>query len=221
MPTLHNTGINLSTDRRKRLSFRFFYRHLAFNEPGRTTDAFNFSPFFRVNDRLNFRWGLELNQQKNNVGYVNKVDKKSTQDEDIIFGRRDVSTVVNNFNAEYNFNSNMALTFRMRHYWSQVSYNSFHLLEEDGRLGSTDYNQMHDTNFNAFNIDMIYRWRFAPGSDIFIIWKNSILNFEERADLNYFGNVDGLFDNPQRNSLSMKLIYFLDYVNLKKNRPIG
>ena len=85
-------------------------------------------------------------------------------------------------------------------------------------MGSTNYGGFHDTNFNAFNIDMIYRWRFAPGSDIFIIWKNAILNFEERSDINYLKNLDGLFDNPQRNSLSIKVIYFLDYVNLQKRK---
>ena len=110
----------------------------------------------------------------------------------------------------------MALTFRMRHYWSKVAYESFHLLDEDGYLADTDYDELKNTNFNAFNIDAVFRWRFAPGSDIFIVWKNSILDFDEFTQPNYFNNIDGLFGLPQRNSLSMKLIYFLDYASLVK-----
>jgi hypothetical protein len=136
----------------------------------------------------------------------------------VVFGRRDVSTVVNTFSTDYNFNSNMALTFRMRHSWSKVRDSQYHSLLEDGGLGELDYSGLHDTNFNAFNIDMVYRWRFAPGSDLFVVWKNSLLNSTQRSDLDYFRNLDNLFDNPQRNSISMKLIYFPDYANIRGNK---
>lgn len=111
----------------------------------------------------------------------------------------------------------MALTFRMRHYWSKVEYNSYHMLLEDGGLADTNYAGNHNGNFDAFNIDMIYRWRFAPGSDIFIIWKNALLNFDEEAQLGYFDNLNGLFRAPNSNSLSLKVIYFLDYNNIVKS----
>jgi hypothetical protein len=58
---------------------------------------------------------------------------------------------------------------------------------------------------------MIYRWRFAPGSDLYVVWKNSILENQQRTDLDYWANLDGLFENPQRNIISLKMIYFLDY----------
>mgnify|MGYP005989853933 CR=1 FL=1 len=216
-PTSNSLGFFINSDQRKRLTMRIFGRFQTFGESGRKTRSVELGPAFRVNDHLNFQWGIDFTDRKNDIGFVNKVSNEFDS-EDIIFGRRDVSTIVNTFNAAYNFNSNMALTFRMRHYWSKVAYGEFNLLEENGRLGLTDYNQMHDTNFNAFNIDMIYRWRFAPGSDLFIIWKDAILNFQETSELSYFQNLDGLFENPQRNSISVKLIYFLDYVNLQKKR---
>ena len=81
-----------------------------------------------------------------------------------------IKTLENIFNTNYNFNPDMALTFRMRHYWSRVQYNEngFYSLNENGTLSHSDYANNHDNNFNAFTIDMDYRWRFAPGSDIFI-----------------------------------------------------
>lgn len=81
----------------------------------------------------------------------------------------------------------------------------------DGTLAQTNYNGNHNANFNAFNIDIIYKWRFAPGSDLYVVWKNSILENQQRTDLDYWSKLDGLFENPQRNIISVKMIYFLDY----------
>jgi hypothetical protein len=144
------------------------------------------------------------------VGFVNKVSKNAGE-KDIIFGIRDISTVENALFAAYNFTPTMSLTFRMRHYWSKVAYDKFAMLNLNGTLAPTDYMGNHNANFNAFNIDMIYRWRFAPGSDLYVVWKNSILENQQRTDLDYWANLDGLFENPQRNIISLKMIYFLDY----------
>lgn len=113
----------------------------------------------------------------------------------------------------------MSLSFRLRHYWSKAEYSGLHLLQPDGRLGETDYAEFHDDSFNAFTIDAVYRWRFAPGSDIFIVWKNNTENFSEVRDeiqYSYLSGVERLKDFPQRNSLSLRVIYFLDYLNLKR-----
>jgi hypothetical protein len=37
------------------------------------------------------------------------------------------------------------------------------------------------------------------------------LENQQRTDLDYWANLDGLFENPQRNIISLKMIYFLDY----------
>ena len=111
----------------------------------------------------------------------------------------------------------MSLTFRLRHYWAKAAYHSFHKLGEDGHLTATDYNEFNDNSFNAMNIDAVYRWRFAPGSDIFIIWKNSILGWDDVQNdviYDYRNSINGLSNTPQTNSLSIKIIYFLDYLAL-------
>ncbi len=217
-PTNRWVGWWFGTDSRKRYRFNgnMNYRH--FSEAGRTNLNFFFNHRFRVNDKLNFQLGTGLFEQKNDVGFVNNFENIENGGEVIIFGIRDRSTVEAIFSSAYNFNENMTLTFRMRHYWSKVKYDSFHLLEQNGTLGLTDYQDNHDGNFDAFNIDMIYRWRFAPGSDIFVIWKNSVLDFEDTAQINYINNLNGLFDAPNLNSLSIKVIYFLDYNNIAKHR---
>ncbi|MDX1939690.1 MAG: DUF5916 domain-containing protein [Saprospiraceae bacterium] len=216
-PTNNNYGFEINTDSRKRFRVSVETNFRNFSETGRYRWNWYVSPRYRVNDKLNFQFSIGANNFGNDVGFVNKVNNNDTGDQDIIFGRRDQLTLENIFTTAYNFSQNMALTFRMRHYWSRVEYDSYHMLLKDGGLADTNYTGNHNGNFDAFNIDMIYRWRFAPGSDIFIIWKNALLNFDEEAQLGYFDNLNGLFRAPNSNSLSLKVIYFLDYNNIVKS----
>ena len=85
------------------------------------------------------------------------------------------------------------MNFRLRHYWFKANYDSFHELQEDGSLVNSDFGGVPDFSFNAFNIDFNFNWRFAPGSDIFINWKNSISGYtdSETNDIASWNN-----DNP-------------------------
>lgn len=210
-PTNINGGFWMSTDQRKAFQIQGSANFQSHNEPGRGRIRFSIGPRYRVSDKFNFNMNISRSRFKNDVGYVN-----STEAGEVIFGRRNRTVVVNNLNVNYTFTNNMALTFRGRHYWQKVNYKSYHLLEENGRLGATAYNGDHNSRFNAFTIDMIYRWRFAPGSDIFIVWKNSIFGADNLIEMDYFENTRGLFENPQTNSLSVKVVYFLDYLNVVK-----
>lgn len=217
-PTSNNYGFFIGTDSRKKLRLSMNGNFRNFSETGRNRLNIYFSPRFRVNDKLNFQLNVGPSFWKNDVGYVNNTAIDTLGNTGIILGTRDRTTVEVNLTSAYNFNEKMAITFRMRHYWSKVAYERFNLLEADGTLAATDYNNNHNTDYDAFNIDMIYRWRFAPGSDVYIIWKNSIFEFEENAEGNYFRNLNGLSRAPQSNSLSLKIIYFLDYNNFVKRQ---
>lgn len=210
-PRSFNVGGWISTDYRKKFAIDFNGNVRPFEEDGRYRINFGIAPRYRVNNKLSFRWRVNNNNALKDVGYVDKVD------DDIIFGIRDQIVVENVFNTNYIFNNNMSLTFRLRHYWAKASYHSFHKLSEDGHLVETDYNEFNDNSFNAMNIDAVYRWRFAPGSDIFVIWKNSILGWDDAQDnviYDYRNSINGLTNTPQTNSLSIKIIYFLDYLAL-------
>lgn len=213
-PTNRNVGGFLSTDYRKQFALDVNWNYRKFDEAGRHRINFTVSPRYRASDRLSFYLETGSYNFKNDVGFVTKRDNG-----EIIFGRRDNITVENIFNTTYIFTNKMSLSFRLRHYWAKAEYSSLHQLQADGRLGETDYAEFHDDSFNAFTIDAVYRWRFAPGSDVFIVWKNNTENFSEVRDeiqYSYLSGVERLKDFPQRNSLSLRVIYFLDYLNLKK-----
>ncbi len=224
-PANNNYGFNINTDSRKKIQLSVNTNYRTWSGFDRHRWNWTLSPRYRVNDKLNFRLSVGAYNFVNDLGFADKqtVDilnpetGELTPTEQVIFGRRDNITVENILNASYTFSKNIALTFRMRHYWSKVEYNKYYLLLDDGGLGDTNYAGNRNGNYNAFNIDMIFRWRFAPGSDIFLIWKNNITDFNEAVVEDYFRNLDGLAGLPQRNSLSLKVIYFLDYASLVKS----
>ena len=67
-----------------------------------------------------------------------------------------------------------------------------------------------DVSYNAFTIDMVFKWNFAPGSWIVGVWKN-IIDVEGDPINNYFQNIDNMFGDDQINSFSLKVLYYLDY----------
>jgi hypothetical protein len=213
-PGNYNLGGFISTDYRKKLALDIESNFRRFNEEGRYRFNVQVSPRFRVNDRLSFVISAGSYNFKNDVGYVT-----SLPGGDIIFGIRDYITVENFFNATYIFNNRMSFSFRLRHYWSKAAYHHFRLLDENGGLVPTDFDYFSDNSYDFFSIDAVYRWRFAPGSDIFIVWKNNTeqyANDQQAVLYDYSDSVRKLTSLPQINSLSFKLIYYLDYLSLKK-----
>lgn len=215
IPSNWNVGFWTGSDGRKKYRIELNAQYNGFSQEGRRNFGYSIEQRYRFNNKLSSSWSLNQEFAKGNEGFVNNYG------DDIIFGRRSLNDITNVIRMNYIFSSTMNLTFRARHKWVKVNYDSYHLLGEDGYLHTTDYMDDHDQIFNAFNIDMVYTWRFAPGSDMIIVWKNSILNGEEGSgDMlrpqSYLDNVRKLGDIPQTNSLSIKIVYFLDYVNFRK-----
>ena len=72
-----------------------------------------------------------------------------------------------------------------------------------------------------FNIDLTYQWNFAPGSELSIVWKNTIETSNSLIRSHYVDNVKTLFDTNQGNSISLRMLYYLDYNSLVRGRVRG
>lgn len=188
-------------------------------EDNRVGFDLNISPRIRFNDK----WFLVYRYSQNNayleegVALTNEFSIPIIGD-DPVFAKRDRTTITNTIDLSYIFNNKMGITFRLRHYWSKLDYNEFFILNEDGKMTPTNYTgldandeSIHDNSFNAFTIDMAYRWVFAPGSELSLVWKNSIFTFNDEVQLNYFENVGNLLNDPATNSISLKVLYYIDY----------
>jgi hypothetical protein len=172
---------------------------------------------YRVNNKISFSHQISYSPRWNNTGYASVITGADPQADTVVFARRNRNTIENILRVKYSFNTRMYITLRVRHYWSKVSNLEFFILGKDGTLaGYTGFNNNLNQNYNAFNADMVYSWRFAPGSEINIVWKNAIGVFDNIVEANYFKNVNNTLGAPQNNSISFKILYFLDYLQLKK-----
>jgi hypothetical protein len=138
-----------------------------------------------------------------------------------LFGMRDVVSHTNVLTLKYALNAFAVLNTRVRHYWGYTVFNEYYSLDENGELLPTE-NTGNNQNFNSFTVDMVFTWIFTPGSELSIVWKNSISDFNNEVAASLSDDLQYTIGLPPNNSYSLKLIWFLDYhaVNhkLRKSR---
>ena len=178
------------------------------------------SPRIRVSDRFNLVLSQNLTIRRNNIGYVSR-SRDTDGNLEIIFGSRFFQTFESRATVNYLFNDLMSLGLSARHYWALVEYNKFYKLEGNGNLANTSYNSNQNRNYNAFNIDLIFRWRFAPGSELNVVWKNIVLTDSNQLEYDYFTNFSRMFQENQLNQFSIKLLYFIDAYRLQPSSKRG
>jgi hypothetical protein len=72
--------------------------------------------------------------------------------------------------------------------------------------------------FNQFILFAEYTRQFAPGSFINIVLKNENVGESPVANHKYFKNLDQTLASPHSNNLSVRILYYLDYLDLKKGK---
>lgn len=220
IPEHFSLNFMLSPDYRKNflIDFNGGYTKI-FNDYKRYSIWAGASPRIRFSNKFLVVLSSNLNYSNNDKGYVETSDYG-----EIIFGNRNITTVTNTISTSYIFNKKSSLNLRLRHYWSKAEYTQLYPLLNDGTLGIGDVypqyvTKANDISFNAFTIDMSYTWNFAPGSEISLVWKNSIFNSEQGTiTTRYNDNLDNTINSPQTNSLSLKLLYYIDYELLFRNK---
>lgn len=209
------TGSNLwiSTDYRKTLALDLAAFHGRRHNDTNTYTALSVAPRYRINNNITLLYDFELDIENDEKGYVTLDD-----DENIIFGNRDILRVVNSVATKYNFNTKSSVGLTFRHYWSPVDYDdNFYLLQHDGLLVDNSYSNNEDLNYNIWNFDLNYSLEFAPGSQISLLYRNSIFAEGVNPDISFTSNIKEMFNEPLYNQLSLKLIYYLDYNRLKRS----
>ncbi|MFH1322179.1 MAG: DUF5916 domain-containing protein [Bacteroidota bacterium] len=214
-PGEYKIGGWISPDYRKRLAIDIDWGYWWANKYDQESYWYGLSPRLRVSDKIMIIYNFENDVSNNNIGYVDDVID-SINNEIITFGRRNINTITNTLNASYIFNNRSSVSFRLRHYWLRAEYDEFYTLGEDGYLETSGYSNNQDVNFNAFNIDMAFTWHFLPGSELNLVWKNAILDQENDVIKNFGKNISNTIQSPQTNSFSLKVIFYIDYLSLRK-----
>lgn len=214
-----------SSDYSKKYAFDFsISERLYASSNGMNNLDMSISPRIRFSNKLFVVLSTDLSRYTNNYGFVIGVTDTNYSN-DIILGIRNRWIINNSISADYTFTNRMGLVLRLNHYWQEVAYKEFRTLESDGWTSHSTYTglaadgtNMHNTSYNAFTIDMNFRWVIYPGSEILFVWKYNIYASKNALDLSYFNTFKDLFDQPQLNSFSVKALFFLDAGKIKKRK---
>ena len=214
-----NGGGFISTDYRKKLAidigggggFGPLYKGYIYH--------WRVSPRYRVNNKMSLRYVLSINNQYNDIGFVTN-DTSGLFIEppqiDYIFAKRNTYMITNVLSANYILNNKMDLSVKLRYHMDQVKNLEFKSLGDDGYLNESDYIGEHNINYTTWTSDIAFNWWFAPGSQISLVWKNAIDNEDDILINHWVDNVEESFNLAQQNSVSLKVIYYLDYLYLRK-----
>jgi hypothetical protein len=220
-----STRIGFATDSRKKLMLNMNTGIRSAKERDQLDYWVGLSPRFRVNNQLSLDYSIDYNMQLSSIGFAEKQYDEQDQLQQIVFGERDIQTINNFLQVNYIINNRSGLNFRFRHYWSKVDYfNYFELLSDgdivdiafDGKEEGDAY-ETHDVNYNAFSIDAVYSWQIAPGSFLNVVYKDNLQESNSFVDLNYSENIRDVFSTTHNQSVSVRLIFYLDYATIKRN----
>jgi len=223
IPSYLSGGFFISSNYAKRFAYDISANITSY-QSNRNAINLSLSPRFRFSDKFSMIYAISLYQSNNERGLALTSGYQSVfwNSNDPIFGQRNRQNIENSIQASYIFTNRMGISFILRHYWAKVEYNQFFVLNQDGTLTDIEYtgldndlSSLHNNNYNAFTIDMAYRWVFKRGSQLSLVWKNSVFNSNNQINYNYFKNVEQLGNQPFTNSLSLKVLYYIDYIKVK------
>ena len=211
-PSNYGFGGFVSSDFRKKFAYDLNLGYRNWDAEQQYRYNINLSPRYRFTDNFLVVWSTNYSKNENNFGWI------FNDDNGIIIGQRDLTNIENSLTASYNFDPYKAIDLRFRNFWSTANHsdNVYWMLNDDGSRTRTDYdleNRDPDTNFNIWNLDLSFRWRFAPGSEATLLYRNQMFNQTDLANLNYSESLEALFDQPAQHTLSLRITYFVDVSN--------
>ncbi|MGN6601705.1 MAG: DUF5916 domain-containing protein [Ginsengibacter sp.] len=219
-PAQYFLNVTGSTDSRKKLFLDYSAESGITSLPDPPYYGFTLGATYKFNERFQMNAEGHLEKDEANYGYAYR-DMALVPEP--VLGQRTVKTDYSILGADYAINPLMNINVRLRHYWSNVIYHHFYDVKEDGYWTERSFSPGHDFNFNTFNIDMFYTWDFLPGSRITLSWKNALgadVYLDENEYRTYFKNFNQVLQSPHSNEVSVKVVYYLDYLQLKRHKAI-
>lgn len=209
----YNLSASYSSDERKPFSYGI---DISFGDFSEVYDgpAYGITPSIKYRLKNNFQFDYSFRYFDNtyNIGFVDIVSH-----DEIIFGGRRLVTTENNFSIQYVIKNDMSLSLVGRHYWYTGEYLQYYTLQSDGGIEINNrYQRDKNFSYNVFFVDFVYSWQFAPGSTLSVVYKNAIESDKALTETNYFRNLEETFNMPKSHSISIKFLYYLDYLNVRK-----
>ncbi|MFM7672261.1 MAG: DUF5916 domain-containing protein [Bacteroidota bacterium] len=205
-----------SSDSRKKLFWRYNMGWAVASRFDNTYYRFGSGLRYRFSDRFLMELQSDSKLEENQLGYAFLRDV----DGGPVVGFRRNQEVTNVLTGIYHFAYRLNLSLRVRHYWNQVTYSSFHRVDSRGDLLSYAFVPGRDDNVNLFNVDAFLTWDYWLGSRLIVGYKNWLSGLDRlpisTSKHPYYSNLSGSFDLRHGHEVSARFIYFLDAQRFRK-----
>lgn len=183
-----------------------------YDEENRQTYGIYINPKYRFNNQFSLEYAFEYLTKRNDRGRIGH------DTNGIVFAERNRETLQNTLTGKFALTNRMALNLDVRYYWSYSENHEFFTLQDDGYLApNPTYNLNRNRNYNSWNFDLSYSWWFAPGSQIYILYRNYGLEDTRLVEKDLSTNLKNIFDSNLTNIFSISIRYYIDY-NVVKNK---
>ena len=183
-----------------------------YDEENRQTYGFYINPKYRFNNKFSLEFALDYTAKRKDRGWV------GYDTNGIVFAERNREILQNTLTGKFALTNRMALNLDVRYYWSYAQNHEFFTLQNDGFLSpNPSYNLNKNRNFNSWNFDLSYSWWFAPGSEVYILYRNYGLERTNHVEKDLNTNLKNIFDSNLTNIFSISIRYYIDY-NVVKNK---
>jgi hypothetical protein len=208
-----------STDSRKKLFFSYDWQQASFfrASPKKHYHRSEFGLRYRFNNKVSVSIEHENEAETNYIVNAGITEPNG----DAIVGFVDFKDITSTLSGIYSLTSRMNLNVRLRHNWSHVPYNSLANVDSKGNTVTRPFMFGLDENVNFFNVDAFLSWDFKLGCNVTLGYKNWIGNSDGVDGIKYnryLNNLRGTLDVPHGNEFSLKLIYFIDYNQLRRRK---
>jgi hypothetical protein len=230
VPASTDFSASFHTDYSRNLEVELNYTWLkATNNSGRIN---TFSPKinFRPINTLKFSFGVEYSANEDNLQYVETIAVDGHNR--YLLGRIDQKTLSATFRIDYNITPELSIQYygspfaSVGHYSafksvtnpkaneyfsrfetlvSEPNGDSFLLKENSGKSYSISN---PDFSFSQFRSNMVFRWEYRPGSQLFFVWSNERTRDENVSVAKLHNAFSGLGDVFPNNLFLIKLSYW-------------
>lgn len=242
LPGNANVSAGFSSDNRKKLVFSAHARSLKGYENSSTSIHWEIEIDYKPTDYLVISTNPGFTKSFSELQHVTVENINNT--DKYIFASIDQETISTSFRVSLNLSPNLTLQYWGQPFIASGKYYDYKLIldpkadsyrdrfmtyyGEQIKLDNDQYNidenidsiadysfDKNDFNVQEFLSNMVLRWEYNPGSSVYLVWNQTRSNSNDSGNLDFFNDLDNLFDNSDNKPHNIFIIKFSYRFGLK------
>ena len=224
----------VGSDRRKNFNGTIGLIHSQAKENNFSLLKFESELNYQPTNAFNISLSPEYSISKNQTQYVTQSDYNS--DSRYVLGTIDNHTLTASVRLDYTINPNLSIQYYGQPFISRGRYKEFKYVTnpvaerlterfqlydsnqinlsgndfqvDENRDGTMDYSFSNpDFSYVQFNSNLVLRWEYIPGSELFLVWSQGVKSSVSSSDGLFEGFETGILDERPQNIFLLKATY--------------